>query len=146
MLLLWFIGSHKLNLMNSNFCHSSCSDDTGGLAITHNTNHVQNCDLILISFLSTSKMCKIGLQAADYMITSPVLCDIVFLTLFIPSGTRMGQNPLQMAEHSAWMLRFWVENPWSEIFFVTKIYLKNIHSLVENECCCMSILNVNITN
>ena len=37
---------------------------------------------IVILFLSTIKMCKIGLQAADYKITSPVLCDIVFWTLF----------------------------------------------------------------
>ena len=38
---------------------------------------------IVILFLSTSKMHKIGLQAADCKITSPVLCDIVFLdTLF----------------------------------------------------------------
>ena len=101
---------------------------------------------IVILFLGTSKMCKIGLQAADYNITSPVLCYNVFWTLFIPYGTRIGQNSCQMAEHSAWMLRFWVENPWSEIFFVTKKILKNIHSLVENECCRMSILNVNITN
>ena len=33
---------------------------------------------IVILFLSTSKKCKIGLQAAGYKITSPVLCDIVF--------------------------------------------------------------------
>ena len=82
------------------------------LTFPHNENHVQNCDLIL----STSKMCKIWLQAADYKITSPVLCSIVFWTLYIPSGTRIGQNSLQMAEHSAWMLRFWVENPQSGIF------------------------------
>ena len=32
-------------------------------------------------------MCKIGLQAADFKITSPVLCDIMFWTVFIPFGT-----------------------------------------------------------
>ena len=37
---------------------------------------------IVILFFSTIKMCKIGLQAADYKITSPVLCEIVFWTLF----------------------------------------------------------------
>ena len=37
---------------------------------------------IVILFLNIIKMCKIGLQAADYKITSPVLCDIVFWTLF----------------------------------------------------------------
>ena len=54
---------------------------------------------IVILFLSTSKMSRIGLQAADYKITSPVLCDIVFWTFFILYGTRIGHNPLQMAEH-----------------------------------------------
>ena len=33
-----------------------------------------------------------------------------------------------------------------DIFCHKNLFLKNIHSLVENECCRMSILNVNITN
>ena len=64
---------------------------------------------IVILFSITSKMCKIGLQPADYKITSTVLWDIVFWTLFILSDTRTGQNPWQMIEHSAWILRFWIE-------------------------------------
>ena len=64
---------------------------------------------IVILFSITSKMCKIGLQPADNKTTSTVLWDIVFWTLFILSGTRTGQNPRQMIEHSAWILRFLVE-------------------------------------
>ena len=37
---------------------------------------------IVILFLSTVKMCKIGLQVADYNITSPVLCDSSGHSLF----------------------------------------------------------------
>ena len=52
------------------------------------------CKIALL-FLRTSTMHKIGLQAVDYEITSPVLSGIVFWTLFILSYTRIGQNPLQ---------------------------------------------------
>ena len=58
----------------------------------------------------------------------------MFWTLFIPSGTKRSQNSLQMAEHSAWIQRFWVENPWSETSFVTKSYFlrTSIHQLEMN--------------
>ena len=105
--------------------------------------------IIHLVFLSTIKMCKIGLQAADYKITSPVLCDIVFWTLFILSGTRIVQNPLQMAEYSAWMLRSWVETPWSETFLSPKMAISHertpIHqSKIKCHCPCTgTILNIN---
>ena len=89
---------------------------------------------IVILFSITSKMCKIGLQPADHKITSPVIYDIVFWTLFILSGRRTGQNPLQMTEHSAWILRFWVETPGVRHFLPKKWpFLKNIPSISQKQ-------------
>ena len=88
---------------------------------------------IVILFLRTSKMTKIWFQAADYKITSPVLCDIMFWTLFILSGTRTGQNPLEMAEHLAWILRFWVETPWSKTFLSQKMTISQEHPFISSQ-------------
>ena len=54
---------------------------------------------IVILLLSTSKMCKIGLQAADYKITSPVVTLCSGHSLFCLAQGQV--NPLQMAEHLA---------------------------------------------
>ena len=101
---------------------------------------------IVILFVSTSKMCKIGLQAADYKITSLVLCNTLYSVWhkdtsrseFISNGRAFGMN----AKVLGWKPLEW------DIFCHKKLFRKNIYrySLVENECCRMSILNANITN